>query len=139
MDANEMWMEFVMVMEQLRDKYVPRFKGSRRRKQKWMDYRACRAVKKKYRAWKRYTDTPEYQSYVEFKRVRNKATAELRRSKRAFEAVLYLDSMLWGGTHVWGELKRGGSRCKSCNFKLERFHESKSRGESMKFRNFEGG
>ena len=34
MDANEMWMEFVMVMEQLKDKYVPRFKGSRRRKQK---------------------------------------------------------------------------------------------------------
>ena len=88
MDANEMWMEFVMVMEQLRDEYVPRFKGSRRRKQKWMDYRACRAVNKKYKAWKRYTDTPEYQSYVEFKRVRNKAAAELRRSKRAFEEKL---------------------------------------------------
>ena len=48
-DANGMWMEFVMVMEQLKDKYVPRFKGSRRRKQKWMDYRACRAVKKNTR------------------------------------------------------------------------------------------
>ena len=33
-DANEMWMEFVMVMEQLKDKYVPRFKESRGRKQK---------------------------------------------------------------------------------------------------------
>ena len=87
-DANEMWMEFVMVMEQLRDKYVPRFKGSRRRKQKWMDYRACKAVKKKYKAWKRFTDTSEYQSYVDFKRVRNKATAELRRSKRTFEEKL---------------------------------------------------
>ena len=31
---------------------------------------------------------PEYQSYVEFKRVCNKATAELRRSKRAFEEKL---------------------------------------------------
>ena len=91
MDADEMWMEFVMVMEQLKDKYVPRFKGSRRRKQKWMDYRACRAVKKKYKAWKRFTDTPEYQSYVEYKRVRNKATAELRRSKRAFEEKLAED------------------------------------------------
>ena len=81
-DADEMWLEFVMVMDQLKEKYVPRFKGNRKRKQKWMDYRACKAVKKKYKAWKRFTDTPEYQSYADFKRVRNKATAELRRSKR---------------------------------------------------------
>ena len=87
MDANEMWMEFVMVMEQLRDKYVPRFKKSRRRKQKWMDYRACKAVKKKYTRRGNGGNTPEYQSYVDFKRVRNKATAELRRSRRAFEKL----------------------------------------------------
>ena len=87
-DANEMWLEFVMVIEQLKEKHVPRFRRNRRRKQKWMDYRACKAVKKKYKAWKRFTDTPEYQSYVDFKRVRNKATAELRRSKRAFEEKL---------------------------------------------------
>ena len=54
-------------------------------KQKWMDYGACKAVKKKYKAWKRFTDTPGYQSYVEFKRARNKATTELRRAKRKFE------------------------------------------------------
>ena len=53
-----------------------------------MSYPGHKAVKKKYKAWERYTDTPEYQSYVDFKRVRNKATSELRRSKRAFEEKL---------------------------------------------------
>ena len=53
-----------------------------------MDYGACKAVKKKYKAWKRFTDTPGYQSYVEFKRARNKATTELRRAKRKFEEKL---------------------------------------------------
>ena len=67
MDADEMWMEFVMVMGQLKDKYVPRFKGSRRRKQKWMDYRACKAVKKKYKAWKRFTDTPNIRAMLSSK------------------------------------------------------------------------
>ena len=82
-DANEMWMEFVMVMKQLKEKHVLRFRGNRSRKQKWMDYRACKAVKQKYKAWKRFTSTPEYQSYNDFKRASNKATAELRRFKRA--------------------------------------------------------
>ena len=66
----------------------PDSKGAVEGSRKWMDYRACKAVKKKYKAWKRFTDTPDYQSYVEFKRVRNKATTELRRSKRIFEEKL---------------------------------------------------
>ena len=39
MDADEMWMEFVMVMEQLKNKYVQIQREYSRRKQKWMDYR----------------------------------------------------------------------------------------------------
>ena len=53
-----------------------------------MDYGACKAVKKKYKAWMRFTDTPGYQSYEEFKKARNKATTELRRGKRKFEENL---------------------------------------------------
>ena len=53
-----------------------------------MDYRACRALKKKYHAWKRYTSSPSYQGYVNFKRDRNAAINELRRSKRRFEERL---------------------------------------------------
>ena len=75
-------------MDKLKEKHVPRFTGNRKRKQKWMDYSACKAVKKKYKAWKKFTDTPGYQSYVEFKRARNKATTELRREKRKFEEKL---------------------------------------------------
>ena len=37
---------------------------------------------------KKFTDTPGYQSYVEFKRARNKTTTELRRAKRKFEEKL---------------------------------------------------
>ena len=87
-EVNEMWLEFRSIVDELKEKHVPRFTGNRRRKQKWMDYGACKAVKKKYKAWKRFTDTPGYQSYVEFKKARNKATTELRRAKRKFEEKL---------------------------------------------------
>ena len=84
-EVNEMWLEFRSIVDELKEKHVPRFTGNRRRKKKWMDFGACKAVKKKYRAWKRFTDTPGYHSYVEFKRARNKATTKLRRAKRKFE------------------------------------------------------
>ena len=33
-------------LDKLKEKHVPRFTENRRRKQKWMDYGACKAVKK---------------------------------------------------------------------------------------------
>ena len=87
-EVNGMWLEFRSIVDELKEKHVPRFTGNRRRKQKWMDYGACKAVKKKYKAWRRFTDTPGYQSYEEFKKARNKATTELRRAKRKFEEKL---------------------------------------------------
>ena len=59
--VDGMWTEFVRVVNGMKEKYVPRFAGSRKRKPKWMDYKACKALKKKYQAWKRYTDSPSYQ------------------------------------------------------------------------------
>ena len=53
-----------------------------------MDYKAGKALKKKYQEWKRYTNSPSYQGYVQFKRDRNVAVSELRRSKRKFEEKL---------------------------------------------------
>ena len=44
--------------------------------------------KKYYKAWRRFTDSQGYQSYVEFKKARNKATIELRRTKKKFEEKL---------------------------------------------------
>ena len=86
--ANGMWNKFVDILNDLKVKYVPRYQGKGKRKPKWMDYRSCRALKKKYHAWKRYTSSPSYQGYVNFKRDRNAAINELRRSKRRFEERL---------------------------------------------------
>ena len=86
--VNGMWIKFVDILNDLRVKHVPRFEGKGKTKPKWIDYRACRALKKKYQAWKRYTNSPSYQGYVNFKRDRNVAIRELRRSKRKFEERL---------------------------------------------------
>ena len=67
--VDGMWTEFVSVVNGMKEKHVPRFEGERKRKPKWMDYKASKALKKKYQAWKRYTDSPSYQGYVQFKRV----------------------------------------------------------------------
>ena len=50
--ANGMWNKFVDILNDLKVKYVPRYQGKGKMKPKWMDYRACRALKKKYHAWK---------------------------------------------------------------------------------------
>ena len=86
--VDGMWTEFVSVGNGMKEKHVPSFAGSKKRNSKWMDYKACRALKKKYQVWKRYTDSPSYQGYVQFKRERNVATSELHRSKRKFEEKL---------------------------------------------------
>ena len=89
--VDGIWTEFVSVVNGMKEKHAPRFAGKKKRKPKWMDYKACKALKKKYQAWKRYTNSPSYQGYVQFKRDRNVAISELRRSKRKFEEKLPAD------------------------------------------------
>jgi hypothetical protein len=50
-----------------------------------MNYKACKSIKKKYRLWQKYRDSPDYQKYENFKRARNEANREIKEAKRKFE------------------------------------------------------
>ena len=48
-------------------------------------------VCKKYHAWKRYSNTRQYQDFLNYKAARNLASKEVRTSKRMFERKLAKD------------------------------------------------
>ena len=64
--VNGMWKKFVDILNGLMEKYVPKFKGKGKTKPKWMDYRACRALKKKYQAWEAIYELSELSGVCKF-------------------------------------------------------------------------
>ena len=54
----------------------------------WMNWRIMRVWKRKYFAWKRYTECKGYQRYREYKKEANKMKKEARKAKREYEKKL---------------------------------------------------
>ena len=67
---------------------IPKIKGGRRRKKIWLNNKATRAIKKKYRMWNAYTRNPKNEAYEKFKTARNEAVKEVREAKIRFEKKL---------------------------------------------------
>ena len=60
----------------------------KKKKPLWMNKDAMQRVKKKYQAWKRYTNTRQYRDYIAYCKARNEVTKEVRKAKRAYERKL---------------------------------------------------
>ena len=83
--VHEMWSILVEVLEEKKREYIPLKSKIGKKKPIWMNYKACKALKRKYRMWKLYKDSPEGEKFERFKRARNEAVRELRKSKKLFE------------------------------------------------------
>ena len=92
MDVNSAWVEIKSTLTNLCDKFVPRkpvtIGNGRRLKPLWMNANALTKVKAKHRAYRRYLETREGQDYLEYTRVRNQASKEVRKATRTFERNL---------------------------------------------------
>ena len=95
LDANAAWDFFASRVQKAMDSNIPKTKpyrpGGGPKKEKkplWMCQEALSKVKKKYHAWKRYTNTKQYGDYLNYVKARNEATKEVRRAKRQFEKRL---------------------------------------------------
>ncbi|CAL4181599.1 unnamed protein product, partial [Meganyctiphanes norvegica] len=80
--------EFVKLkLEELVDKHVPMSKP-KDYNEPWMNTPLMKLWKKKYHAWKRYTEKKGYQRYIEYKREANQYKKNARRAKRLHEKKL---------------------------------------------------
>jgi hypothetical protein len=64
---------------------IPKCKPKHKQKNIYMTKEALRCRKKKYQAWKRYTDTQQYIDYVRFTQQRNQLRQMTRNLQLVFE------------------------------------------------------
>ena len=84
----EMWGRIKMKIEEAVERFIP--KKVRRGKQKlpWWNGRIQSVRKNRLRAWIRYRESKLYQDYLAYKRARNKASKELRKTQWRYERKL---------------------------------------------------
>ncbi|XP_072037662.1 uncharacterized protein [Amphiura filiformis] len=91
------WNVFTNLLGTAMERNIPKTKPPRASKEGkkwkplWMSNEAMKKVKKKYHAWKRYSNTRQYQDFVNYKRARNAASKEVRFAKKSFEKKLAAD------------------------------------------------
>ena len=80
--VNSCWRIYLKKLEELINLYVP-WGTPRDFNQPWMNRSLLKLWKKKYYAWKRYTDTKSYQRYEEYKKEAKKFKNVSRKVRRA--------------------------------------------------------
>ena len=82
--VQECWTIFKEKLEKLVDEYIP-MSNPKDYNEPWMNNKLLRLWKKKYFAWKRYTERKGYQRYREYKQETEKLKRQSRKAKRAYE------------------------------------------------------
>ena len=85
--VQECWDIFRKKLEKLVNEFIPMTKP-RDFNEPWMNWRIMRVWKRKYFAWKRYTECKGSQRYREYKKEANKMKKEARKAKREYEKKL---------------------------------------------------
>ena len=87
-DIDSMLKRFEQIIHEKVKEHVPLKKKNTRKNGShapWVDYKTSKAIKKKYHAWKRYTNTKSHEQYLYYIKQRNKVTKKLRKAKHEFE------------------------------------------------------
>ena len=85
--VQECWEIFKSILVKLVETYVP-MSNPGDYNEPWMNKSLLRQWKKKYHAWKRYTEGKNYHKYEEYKREANVLKKKIRQTKRAYERKL---------------------------------------------------
>ena len=87
-NINQFVTRFNDIIHEKIKKYVP-MKTKKKRTNgsnvPWMNKKSLKAIKRKYHAWKRYTETKSHARYEEYIKERNHVCKKLRHAKRTFE------------------------------------------------------
>ena len=85
--VQECWDIFKAKLKTLVDEYVP-MTNPKDYNEPWMNNLLMRQWKKKYFAWKRFTETKSHTNYVQYKRETNLLKKATRKAKRKYERKL---------------------------------------------------
>ena len=85
--VQECWDIFKMKLETLVNEHVP-MTVPKDYNEPWMNGKVIRLWRKKYFAWKRYTETKGYQRYMDYKKETNLLNKQTRAAKRLYEKKL---------------------------------------------------
>ena len=88
--VEECWQIFKAKLELLVDENIPMSKP-KDYNEPWMNWRLMRIWRRKYFAWKRYTESKNYLRYREYKKETIALSKESRKAKRAYEKKLAKD------------------------------------------------
>ena len=84
-----MWQRFLEKFLSCREKYVPKRKANKRKRQPgWMSKGIEKLIRKRNRYWERFRKWPTFKAEMEYKRARNRVTSAIRRAKEKFEHTL---------------------------------------------------
>ena len=85
--VHESWEIFKIKLKALIEEYIPMTKH-KDYNEPWMNGKLMRHWKRKYFAWKRFTESQSYQRYREYKRETDVFKKQTRKAKRAYEKNL---------------------------------------------------
>ena len=114
-DINDMLSRFEQIIQANITKHVPLQKKSSKTHGNlpWVNYKTSRAIKRKYHAWKRYSETKTHAKYMEYVKERTRVTKKLRQAKREFEKKIAKDCKLNPKAFY---RYANNNKCKSTNF-----------------------
>ena len=82
--TQECWDSFKAVYKQLVNDYIPLIKP-KDHNEPWMNNRIMKLWKKKYHAWKRYSESETNQGWTKYIKYRNKLRKNIRKARRLYE------------------------------------------------------
>ena len=87
-NVNDAWQRFLKKFLGCREKYVPRRKVKKRKMPRWMRKGIGKLIRKRNRKWEKFKEWPTFSARIEYNKLRNKVTSEIRKVKRNFEQNL---------------------------------------------------
>ena len=87
-NINDLTTRFEEILHEKIKEHVPLKKNNTRKNGNhlpWVNYKTQKAIKRKYHAWKRFTESKSHAKYLQYIKERNRVTKKLRQAKKHFE------------------------------------------------------
>ena len=84
-EVNDMWQRFLQRVLSCREKYVPKRRVNKRKTPRWMRKGISKLIRKRNRKWEKFKEWPTISARMDYNKLRNKVTSEIRKVKKNFE------------------------------------------------------
>ena len=86
--VEQMWQYLIQKINECQEEFIPYFKDYGKASPPWLNKKITKIIKTRNKQWKIFQKYPSYLNESKYKRIRNKVTTEIRRSKCRFESKI---------------------------------------------------